>query len=245
MGGEIFISYRRDDSKWSARALHEHLVSHFGVARIFIDVDGILPAQDFAQEIEKQIVSSEVLLVIIGPLWISLTDDQGKRRLDNPQDYVRMEIRTALLRKVQLMPILVDGATVPKVHELPDDIKPLVQRNALEINNDRFSVDSARLVVAIKQILKKGRGRRRLRQTVGIAIFCTVLVLFLGTGLFYWPKHIKEEVVSRFFADATKDHPWSNSLGMQFVPKGPDPRPVLRMGRACEGFPGVCHTDSL
>jgi hypothetical protein len=160
MRGQIFISYRREESKWSARSLYDRLVTHFERKQIFMDVDTLKPGVDFFEAIEKSVGSCDVLIAVIGAHWVNAADEQGRRRLDNPEDFVRMEIATALSREVRVIPVLVDGASMPKTADLPDDLKPLVRRNALPVSDTRFDDDCRRLVATIVQVFEVAEAER-------------------------------------------------------------------------------------
>jgi TIR domain len=157
MSGLIFISYRREESRWSARSLYDRLSASFGPKQIFMDIDAIALGEDFIKAIERTVSECDVLIAVIGASWLTSKDDQGDRRLNNPEDFVRMEIATALSRDIRVIPVLVDGALMPRPTELPDDLKPLVRRNALRISDTSFDGDCQRLVAAIKQVLETER----------------------------------------------------------------------------------------
>ena len=112
----IFISYRRDDAEGHAGRLFEDLVLRFGAASVFMDVAGIEPGRDFRKVIEQQVASCGVLLAVIGKSWLtsSASDAQGRRRLDDPHDFVRLETATALRRDIPVIPVLVHGAQMPR-----------------------------------------------------------------------------------------------------------------------------------
>ena len=97
MSGQIFISYRREESRWSARSLHDRLAASFDPKQIFMDIDAIPLGEDFVKAIETTVAKCDALVAVIGANWLTSKDDQGDRRLDNPEDFVRMEIATALL----------------------------------------------------------------------------------------------------------------------------------------------------
>ena len=128
MPGKIFISYRRDDAKAEARSIYQHLAQTFGEARLFIDVDTIPKGLDFAIELENTLNETGVLLAVIGKSWLNQTDEMGDRRLDNRADYVRREIAHALQRGIPVIAVRVDGASMPSVAELPDDLSGLARR---------------------------------------------------------------------------------------------------------------------
>jgi hypothetical protein len=164
MDGQIFINYRRDDSSASAGRLYDRLSSHFASNQIFIDVDNLAPGVDFVEAIEESVGSCDVLIAVIGRRWLTSSDEQGRRRLDNPDDFVRIEISTALKRNVRVIPVLVDGASMPLSRDLPDDLKPLVRRNAFEVSHTRFSSDCKRLAGAVERVLEKTTEKRRERE---------------------------------------------------------------------------------
>jgi hypothetical protein len=158
MNGQIFISYRRDDTSYPAGRLYDRLSVHFPSNQIFIDVDSIDPGEDFVKMIKKTVGSCDVLIAVIGKGWLASCDQEGQRRLDNPEDFVRIEIGTALERDVRVIPVLVEGASMPRRGDLPDDIKSLVSRNALEVSHTRFRADSERLIGAVERALRDREG---------------------------------------------------------------------------------------
>jgi hypothetical protein len=105
MSGQIFISYRRDYTSASAGRLYDRLSSHFPSNRIFIDVDNIAPGVDFVEAIENSVGSCDLLISVIGKNWLTSSDDEGNRRLDNPEDFLRLEIGTALRRNIRVIPV--------------------------------------------------------------------------------------------------------------------------------------------
>jgi hypothetical protein len=149
--GRIFISYRRQETAWPAGRLYDVLVEHFPAEQVFKDVDNIEPGEDFVERITAAVGSCDVLLALIGREWLTMTDENGQRRIDNPEDYVRLEIETALTRKIRVIPILVDEARIPRVNELPATLAPLVRRNAVEINPITF--DTKRLIATVQKTL--------------------------------------------------------------------------------------------
>jgi tetratricopeptide (TPR) repeat protein len=149
--GRIFISYRRQETAWPAGRLYDVLVEHFPAEQVFKDVDSIEPGDEFVERITAAVGSCDVLLALIGPQWLTMTDENGQRRLDNPEDYVRLEIETALTRKIRVIPILVDDARIPRANELPATLAPLVRRNAVEISPLTF--DTKRLISTVQKTL--------------------------------------------------------------------------------------------
>jgi TIR domain len=152
-GGGIFVSYRRQDSGHLAGRLYDRLADRFGGGQVFMDVDTIEPGTDFAEEITRAVAACKVLLAVIGPGWLTATDEQDRRRLDNPGDFVRLEIEAALARGVRVIPVLADGAVMPGQHDLPESLAALARRNALFIRHESFRSDAGRLIAAIERVL--------------------------------------------------------------------------------------------
>src|SRR5215469_14497009 len=151
--GGIFVSYRRNESSHLAGRLYDRLAERFGESRVFIDVDAIEPGVDFAEEISRAIARCKALLVIIGPGWMTATDEHGRRRLEDPDDIVRLEVESALARDVRVIPILVEGAVMPAQQDLPDSLSRLGRRNALTIRHESFRSDAGRLITALEGVL--------------------------------------------------------------------------------------------
>lgn len=150
----IFISYRRLDSQSAAGRLADHLREHLPQVPLFRDVETIEPGVDFVEAINRALQSCGVLLAVIGPRWVSLTDASGKRRLDDPNDYTRLEIITALKRgDVRVIPVLVEGAQMPDTTQLPEDLQPLCRRNAIELSDKRWEYDVTQLRDTLKKAL--------------------------------------------------------------------------------------------
>ena len=144
----VFISYRRQEASWLAAWLHDRLVAQFGEARVFLDIDWIKPGVDFMQVIDEAIARSRVLLVIIGPQWLAAGGD-GRRRLDRPDDPVRVELDTAFRRGLRVIPLLLDGANMPPAGDLPDALAGLAGLNALRVGYQSARSDLDRLVEAL------------------------------------------------------------------------------------------------
>ncbi len=150
----IFISYRRDDSAATAGRLYDRLVREFPKDKIFMDIDAIDYGDDFLVVINQRLDSSSVVLALIGKAWTSCADASGTRRLDNPDDFVRMELSAALSRKVRVIPVLVGGVGMPQSTQMPDELKPLARRHALDLSDDiRFHSDVDRLIETLRKEL--------------------------------------------------------------------------------------------
>jgi hypothetical protein len=150
---KIFISYRRDDSAGYTGRLYDYLTPRFGDRNVFMDIDTIEPGQDFRKAIENAVGTCDVALIMIGRQWVNATDPQGERRLNDPDDWVRAEIAAALANpSVRVIPVLVRGASMPGPQELPDDLKELAWRNAIELSDQRFQYDANRLIGVIESL---------------------------------------------------------------------------------------------
>jgi hypothetical protein len=163
MSGSIFISYRRDDSPHAAGRLYEYLAQSFPRDQLFMDVDTIEPGLDFTEVIKDKVAACEVLLAVIGPGWSAARNEDGERRLDDPNDFVRLEIEAALERNVRVIPVLVDGGRIPKTGELPESLKSLVKRHAIQIAHERFASDASRLIGALQRARHSAEAEERQR----------------------------------------------------------------------------------
>jgi len=155
----VFISYRREDSSGYTGRLFDIVSSHFGRQNTFMDLDAIQGGDDFAAVIEKKISISDVLLAVIGAHWLTIADEQGERRLNNPRDFVRLEIGKALKRGIRVIPVLVGGAVMPRAEDLPDDLLALCQRQAVEVRDAHFHSDAEELIAVLHKALHGVRFR--------------------------------------------------------------------------------------
>lgn len=154
----IFISYRRNDTAGYAGRLHEALSRRFGADQVFLDIGDLQPGLDFATALDQAVASADVLLALIRPHWLSITNSAGNRRLDDPNDYVRLEIATALAREgIRVVPVLVRGTSMPRADVLPDDLKSLARRHAIELSDERWDFDVGRLIVRLESAVKPRR----------------------------------------------------------------------------------------
>lgn len=152
MAGGIFVSYRRDDARQAAGRLADGLIEHFGDANIFRDIEGIELGVDFVDALNRALEACVVMLVLIGPRWLDIRDAKGQRRLDDPRDWIRQEISTALQRGIRVVPVLIDGTPLPDEEALPEDLQPLVRRQALEIADSRWRGDMQRLAETLARV---------------------------------------------------------------------------------------------
>jgi TIR domain len=147
----IFISYRRDDSAAYAGRIQDRLERELGRDLLFIDVDNIPLGANFVKVLRDDVAQCGVLLAVIGPNWLDVRDEDGTRRLDNPTDFVRVEIAAAFQREIPVIPILLDGTRVPKADQLPEELKELALRNGLNIRHASFHADLDKLIRGLKR----------------------------------------------------------------------------------------------
>jgi len=145
----IFICYRREDSVGHTGRLFDRLVQHYGRERVFMDLDAIAPGEDFIDAIQRRVWACDVELVVIGPGWTRAADTTGRRRLEDPDDFVRLEVLAALSREVRVIPVLVGGATMPVAADVPETLRPLVRRQAFELSDRSFHDSVSRLIAAL------------------------------------------------------------------------------------------------
>src|SRR5262245_54685501 len=165
MNAKLFINYRREDTAPYAGRLCDHLTTHFGKDQVFIDIDRIEPGEDFVEAINRKVGTCDIAIVLIGPNWLHATDESGKRRLDDEEDFVRMEIVAALQREIRVIPVLVGRAQMPRKHELPEALAQLSRRNAIELSEMRFHADVNRLIQAIERAFAVGQKEMELSAT--------------------------------------------------------------------------------
>ncbi len=156
MGG-IFISYRRDDTAGYAGRLYDALAAHFGKGIVFIDIDSIPAGQDFVGVVEKRMASCSVVLVLIGKAWLNITDDRGRRRLDDPNDFVRVEIASAFRQNIPVIPVLVGDAKMPRPEDLPAPLTALAHLNAIEIFDQLFRDSVRNLIGKLRPVVYPSR----------------------------------------------------------------------------------------
>lgn len=138
---QVFISYRRQDASGHAGRLQERLKAELGKKGIFVDVASVDPGANFEDAIARAIGESKALIAVIGTEWISAKDENGRRRLDDPDDYVRVELEQAFGRNIKVIPALVRGAEMPRADQLPESLRKLSQIQALELRDTRWDDD--------------------------------------------------------------------------------------------------------
>lgn len=182
----VFISYRRDDRPGFAGRLSEALESVFGADQVFRDIEDIRPGEDFVDTIEQRIAASDLMLVVIGPSWLHARRD-GMRRLEEPDDFVRIEIETALKVNKPVWPVLVGGGSMPSQEELPASIRALARRQAVTLTETGWRDDVARLITALRKIVvaPKPPDDRRRRFPIRLIVSFVSLLIFVGVALWW------------------------------------------------------------
>ena len=182
----IYLSYRRMDATGYAGRLFDHLNRHFGVGSVFMDIGGISGGEEFSRVIDSALNSCDVVLVLIGRSWATCAGSDGRRRLDDPKDWVRLEVAAALRRDILVVPVLVEGARVPDPISLPEELQALCGRHARELSDLRWSFDVGELIKDVERAVRPRKRLqilpvkdKRLRWLTGSAI---ILALLLGVA---------------------------------------------------------------
>lgn len=180
MSDGIFLSYRRDDASAEARSIYQRLRGTFSKDQLFIDVDNIERGKDFRTVLDQNLSGCKVLIAIIGPKWLSASDETGKRRIDNPDDFVRIEIAKALSGNVTVIPALVANAVLPRAEDLPADLHALAFRQIALIRHESFSQDMEGLVRDIRKVIRLSAPWRK------IALGGAALLIASGLAYVSW-----------------------------------------------------------
>lgn len=181
----LFISYRRGDTRWLAGRLSDSLGSYFGDQRVFRDVDGIEGGADFGDVIRHTLSASGALIVLIGKDWLGATDDQGRSRLHQPDDWVAQEIGAALAKGMRVFPVLVEDTPMPRAHELPESLHALTRFNAVSVSDARWEADVSRLarIVSLDIPSSTERQLHAINLLISVALF---LALAFGVSVVMW-----------------------------------------------------------
>jgi hypothetical protein len=185
MPQKIFISYRREDTAANALGICQYLEHEFGPKNVFIDVDMRAGAK-FPAVLEQRLVKCKVMLVLIGSEWLKSRDDEGHRRLDNTDDWVRLEIAQALKRNITVIPVRVNGAELPPKAALPDDIRGLLDHQAASVTNTGFRHEMGGLVRDLRKIVPIARSFRELA-----SIAAAILLLLVAAWLVFAPQFFR------------------------------------------------------
>ena len=177
----IFISYRREDSAGQSGRIFDRLVQQFGKSHVYRDIDTITAGEDFVEAVREKINQSDILLALIGPKWLTAADEEGRWRLADENDLVRIEIATALERNMRVIPVLLQGAAIPKVKDLPGELARLAQRNAVEIRDTNFDLDTEQLIAKLGS-----SWRNKFIRTFARWPVYGVIALLLASPLGFW-----------------------------------------------------------
>jgi formylglycine-generating enzyme required for sulfatase activity len=213
---KVFICYRRDDSAGYTLSLYEKLSARFGEDNIFMDIDHIEPGADFVQAIKDAVSSCDVVIAVIGPRWFA-TSEGNEGRLDDPNDFVRLELSVALSRNVRLIPALVQGASMPTEGQLPDDLKALSRRQAFELSNVRWKHDVDELIGALGTSSRARQGRRPKVLLACAAALISIAVI--GITVATWRGRTKQNSPqpTNSTVRTANSTGFTNSIGMEFV----------------------------
>lgn len=155
---KVFICYRREETGAHAGRIYDAMVARFGEENVFMDLE-LAPGVDFVERITEVVSGCLALIIVMGPHWATVEDATGRRRLDDPEDFVRLEVQNALRRDdVTPIPVLVGGARMPQPEELPPELRPLTRRNALEMSDNRWRYDVDRLMSRLQELLPEPDG---------------------------------------------------------------------------------------
>lgn len=161
----VFISYRREDTIAYAGRLYDRLQADFGKERVFIDIDTLRPGDDFIEALQRTVASCDVLVAVIGKQWLTAKDDKGQLRLDDPEDFVRLELEAALGRAIRVIPALVGGAQMPASSALPDSLKKLSRYQAVTLPDTGFQMSVNSLVQVVDAEIKAAQARTAIERT--------------------------------------------------------------------------------
>jgi formylglycine-generating enzyme required for sulfatase activity len=184
MAGKIFINYRRDDSAPHALAVAGYL----GKRNIFIDIGDLQAGQEFETVLENKLRQCKVMLAIIGPNWVDARDEKtGSRRLDNPEDWVRLEIERALARKIPVIPVLVAGATLPSKSDLPPSLQPLLKHHGATLTTNGFRYEMAGLARDVADLTVRRPWGRMVAAASALILGSYVVAHQFGASV-WWPS---------------------------------------------------------
>jgi hypothetical protein len=203
----IFLSYRREDASGRAGRLYDVLVERFGEDNVFMDIDTIDVGADFAEVINRAVASCDALIALVGRQWLTAKDADGRRRLEDPNDFVRLELESALQRNVAVVPACVQGAAHPSADELPAALAPLARRQGVELRDIGWHDDVKRLIERLERLVAPPKPRRRRPPVVvlgGIGILLAVLAAVLAGVLFLSNRSSDENGGGGTFPNATE-----------------------------------------
>jgi TIR domain-containing protein len=173
----VFVCYRREDASGHAGRLYDALAEKFGDENVFMDVDTIKVGADFTEAITNAVASCDALIALIGRDWATLTDETGRRRIDDPDDFVRLELETALERDVAVIPACVRGASFPADDQLPPSLAPLARRQGTDLRDTAWRDDVRRLIARLEGIVRPEGGQAWWRSRRWLAALAAVVLL--------------------------------------------------------------------
>jgi hypothetical protein len=176
----IFVSYRRKDSAGHAGRLFDRLREHFGANHVFRDVDQLKPGDDFVDALARAVDVCEVFVLVIGRDWVDARNAKGGRRLDDPKDFVRLELETALRRKILIVPVLVEGAAMVEEDQLPEPLRPLARRQAIELSEHRWDFDVQELLRTIETVERRRPRLKALPLSVALVAVAVLVAAALA-----------------------------------------------------------------
>lgn len=184
----IFINYRRSDSRGTTFALREKLLKHFKENELFLDIEGLGGGEDFVNALAKTVSLADVMVVIIGPQWLDARDAEGNPRLHQPDDFVRIEIASAIAQEKKILPVLLEGAQMPSAEDLPNDMKDLSRRNAVELRLNRIEDDAREIAKTLKELVpdKNVSQKKMVRTAAGAAAAALICGTLAGPYLSNW-----------------------------------------------------------
>ncbi len=182
----LFLSYRRDDSAGRAGRLFDGLTQRLGPGQVFQDVEAIKPGLDFERAVADSLESADASVVVIGPEWATVTDPGGARRLDRDDDFVRLEVGVALRSERPVVPVLVGGAKMPRAEELPEELRPLLKRQAFTVRDNVWNGDVDVLVRDLRSQLAEPPRRRR--RSLVAAVMLLVATAGAVAAVLLWPQ---------------------------------------------------------
>lgn len=254
----IFLSYRREDASGHAGRLYDALAARFGDENVFIDVDTIDPGVDFAEAITRAVGGCDALIALIGRQWLTATDEEGRRRLDDPQDFVRLELEAALEREVVVIPAYVQEAEPPRADRLPASLAPLARRQGADLRDVGWRDDVRRLISRLEESASAPRepAWRPNRKSLAVAGVVGAAVLAAAAAVFVFPGWSPEEEQT----GQTVEFSAEESRLLQLIPAGTrasctqtELEPAAEASVSCSGtrlaveyhqFPGISDLDA-
>src|SRR5262245_45862829 len=239
----IFISYRREDSAGHAGRIYDRLTERFGSERVYRDIDAIEAGEDFVAAIHRKVDEVGVLLALIGPRWLRATDEEGRWRLADENDLVRLEIVTALERNIRVVPVLLQAATMPRSKDLPPGLGPLSRRNAVEVRDTHFDQDLNQLLDVLSPRWRHTLARMLRRRPVyaaaaGLLAAAVLAVVFFSGGI-VTPEKARARIermgvpytVEAFVEQAKSDDAGAPQVVQLFLKAGMNPNAKNRENR--------------